>query len=425
VAMLLSGKFGKEGNSDAFDALINRMRAVVERTTFIDSLPDLIREYAEPFECWFFRVPYFSAFASAVQFTGNYLYPYQSLTYFRSLQYIHYNFHTDAAFERYLFMGISQRFTDSMIEHLSAQVLKQVQHLWDYMQKLESQIIPLEAAARVERLQATRKKDASAPPESLPGFESEGGENRKVISKFVSGRSNLTQLLGALQQFGMFSVYNREYNLVVLVRNAISSYLDQKMHGLFMSNPGRDEVTYRPSLAVTKFVTLCRAIQTSLSMLGSNFQVALRSLLFSECVDLTMPPPGSAIPIGIAEHTGSLVWRLATWFSSVAQHIATPGSGIVWSANRRMFVFLPSAMSSSGGDKSHHHAPNGISISANALTNFLSPEDLRQLCSIVGPQGIRVIDSLLLENVSNKASRDGRNIYNDNHCEIACRSAQF
>jgi hypothetical protein len=409
VAMLLSGKFGNANNVPAFDALIARMRACFERTFFIECLPELVRDYVEPFECWWFRVPFYNAFVSSVQFQGSYLYASHSLSFFRPLIYMHYNFHADAAFERYLLMGISTRLTDSLIEALSSQVLKQVQALWDYMLKLESQIVPIEAALRVERNQQARKKDPTAQPESAPGFESEGGENRKVIAKFVSARNNLTQLLGAVQLFGVFSVYNRDYNVSALLRNNISSYLDQKMHGLFMNNPGKDEITCRPSLAVTKFVTLCGAIQTSLSLLGSNFQLALRATLFHECVDLRTPPPGSAVPIGIAEHTGSLVWRLATWFMNVCKHIATPGSGVVWSVNRKMFVFLPSALHGHGSGNSHHSVHHKqqekeISISPNALANFLSMEDLKQLCSIVGPQGVRVIDSLLIENVTTKVT---------------------
>ena len=45
-----------------FDSLTARMQAVVQRTTFLDCLPRLLKEHFEPYEAWWFRDQLWAAY---------------------------------------------------------------------------------------------------------------------------------------------------------------------------------------------------------------------------------------------------------------------------------------------------------------------------------------------------------------------------
>jgi hypothetical protein len=406
LALINSQRYHSVTKTDTFDKLARRMSAIVQRTTYVDSIDALLKEYCDPFECWWFRTQLLNSYKSAVTYNGIASHAFESLAYTHFVRSAILNLHMECPAELPKIFDAAVRSCDIMVENMSSHVMTQLRYLWDNVFALSEQYQPIEAARRAERsIQMKKTKGSMGAPPPLPGCESEAWA-KSSISRLVSIRNNLTQIIAAAEATGKFTVCNREYNIVAMLRHKVLKYLEDKFRGLFFLKGFEDygrgslrnsvtgssysattvlSAVERPSASVRRLLSGCQTIQIALSCAFSNFPFSLRSLLFKECVDTSVPPPGrNLIPETYVTpaNKGALIWTMAEWFEKVVELLANAHAGYVWVPSKNIFL--------SPNTAPHH------------IETLLNDEDLRQLCAFIGPQGVRTIDARLLRYVSNE-----------------------
>ena len=119
--------------------------------------------------------------------------------------------------------------------------------------------------------------------------------------------------------------------------------------------------------------------------LVSSAPALLRTILFRNFCDPTLPPPGSKYPlIENDPPSDAFIWRIATWFVRLAEQAAGHDSGLVWAPGLKAFT----------------RTKPGFPIEM-----YINPEELSDLCRVIGTQGVRAIDCMLLSLVAQKVPR--------------------
>jgi hypothetical protein len=94
LAMMSSQTINSQTHVDAFDMLCLRLNAVVQRTKYLDSIESfLLPNYFFPYEVWWFRQQFWTAFNNAVTYFGPSSYAAHSLCYFRIVESVVLNVH--------------------------------------------------------------------------------------------------------------------------------------------------------------------------------------------------------------------------------------------------------------------------------------------------------------------------------------------
>lgn len=296
VSILCSQGIVTQAKDPAVDALCVRMHAAVERTMFLDSLEELLREHCEPYTAWWFHEAYWRGYEEAISAAT----PTTASQaghisgYFNILRTVQLNVHRDFPSEQARLGSMAVRTCAVMLERLQDRLLASLRQVWDHFHALDTQFHPLEAAKRIERLIVAKHKKTTPLPEPLPGCESEAWA-KVSIARLTGLRDNITQIMGAAHALGVFRVYNKEFHPVVLLKQRVEAYLEERLHGLFFTGAA-EETLVRSSLALKKLWAGCQAAQMALSCTTAHFSTGLRALFFRDFVDISIPPPGVPVP---------------------------------------------------------------------------------------------------------------------------------
>jgi NCK-associated protein 1 len=383
--------------SDEFDNLTKRMNSVVERTHFVDNLDFVYRNYFLPYNLWWFRSHVKELFLLTL---GDYGSAQASCEYAPAVlhlpQTVLWACHEDCPEEAASIGESATRFCDACLTDLSAHVERAVVKLWDFYQSLDNMVQPIEAANRLERSQQAKRNasDQPAAQAPLPGYESTF-MYRPTIMNLIQVKRNLVEIVAALDFSGTFVVFNREYNLAVFLRKQIYLLLEQRLKRLLFKE---DTDIERPSIVLQKIIVGCQAIQDVVTLIDGDSGSITRNILFSSFVSLSLPPPGSPLrTLPQDEGSGSpLIWRIAAWFVRMVDLAATTDSGLVWVVSQKMFARTKNAF---------------------PVDMFLNPNDLNALCTLVGSQGVRVINAELLKVITQKVERM-KDFVNENANEL-------
>ena len=376
--------------SDQFDNLTKRMNSVLERSNYVDNLDVVFRNFFLPYNLWWFRAHVKELFVATLGDVGS----RQSVceyapTVLKLPQSATLSCHDDCPEEWAVLGENSIRFCDSCLKDISAHVESAVIKLWDYYQSLDNMVQPLEAANRLERTQQAKKQathQVSQPP--LPGYESTF-MYRPTISNLLQVKRNLVEVVSAMDLSGKFIVFDREYNIGILLRKQIYLLFEQRMKRILFKE---DTDIERPSVALQKVIVGCQAIQDVISLIDGDTSSITRNVFFSNFVSLGLPPPGTPLHVSPQEEGSGtpLINRIASWFVRMIDLAATTDSGLVWVVSQKMFARTKNAF---------------------PIDMFLNHNDVTALCTLIGSQGVRVINSELLKVVVQKVCSYGVLLY--------------
>eukprot|EP01034_Spumella_vulgaris_P021372 gene21372-27402_t len=397
----------------AFEKLTERMYAVTDRSLYLDNLDLLLKTHVEPYEIQWFRKSYLASFAST--YKEPYSYTRFVFAYFNVFETIGLNSHPDCPEENAVLGSRVVLLCNTMLSELSDFVLTLVRYLWDNISALEAQCHPIEAARRLERSQHSKHQGGGTGQEAYPGCESEVWA-KKQIEKYVLIRGHLTLIMGAARGAGAFTVHTRAYRPAVYMHQQVVKYFSDRLHSLFIAPSGERPVT-RYSLALQKLNAGCRSIQFALGFVDSGVEAALKDLFFRELQDAAVSPPGLSTPLSMTLTSKStLIHKLSTWFVGLGDYISThnkaSAGGIVWvpsqdlfmSNARRKYHTTDVSDISPRSRGNSHAAPQGSlaggdTFAALSVELFVDQDELRELASFIGVQGVKAIEHQLLTRV--------------------------
>lgn len=298
-------------------------------------------------------------------------------------------------------------------------------------------------------------ENTSNGAEALPGTESEAWA-KESIEKLVDIRQRIINTMTMAYELQMMKIFSREYDITVFLRQMVVSFVEEHFVNLFtpastgeqsniiLTTAGNQTSVYNllgPKVILTRFKSLLHAANTALSCLDCHISTALRTILFKECCDLSMAPPGippaklsanslgEMIPKTEIEYWGNLLWSIVDWFSKLCHQVVSGDSLANNSDANNTLLWVPYLNSivrpnvsvqgniapTRGTGRSNSVVAsffnnqvtnnlfnNAISLESIALESFLSRQELGSLCQIIGVQGVRVLDQDLLTTIIEK-----------------------
>lgn len=397
------------------DQFTSRISAVYQRSYSIDAIDQQINSIILPFECYWFRSHFLVAQTNALTYQGKQPYTEQSLVYLYLTKYSVLSAHSDNVEEHERLHETVYSTCQIMIQSITKHIVNQVEFIAEVTKTLDSEIRPIEAGNRLQKILDAKKRRTAEPIQFLPGNESLLWA-KDSMSTYKAARSNLNILIGAINNNRFFEIRNKYYDLHVTIMKNMYNVLESKFQNLFFPNESSTSIIERSSYGRGRMLSLCGALQSSLSCLSysTNFIELFRETLFRQLIDTSVPYPGMVIPynvtipyliqneistkdmrgktiqIAINRQEMPLVWRIATYFEALIDSMSSRSkqSSHVYVEKLKSIIPLSTGRNNS--------------ITSSDIDTKLNFDDLRQLCMLIGPQGVRAVDTHLLQLISAK-----------------------
>jgi hypothetical protein len=385
-----------------FGSLAKRLNSVREKSIFVSSLEAVYRDFIVPHNTWWYRAhlrELFSAELANADSNDRCSNASISVLYMAHCV-VSMAVHEDCPEEAATLGESATSFVESCLKDLADYVETALRQLWEHYENLESQVLPVEAAGRLEKAGGGKGKDAAsagAPPSSssgkggdggskkrlnlerLPGYESESGQREQAIGPLLSIKRNIVAVFSPLQNFGPIRVFDCEFCVEATLMRQVTIFLERAVRNAVMKS---DVDIGRPSIALHRLVVCFQAVQSVCGLIGGDSATILRTVLFNNFVSTSLPPP--SVPMRLSQLVavdqgsadGALIWKVAAWFVRLAELAASPDSGAVWVPSQRSFARTREA--------------------AFPVDTFLGPRDLGALVAFLGTQGMRVINLELM-----------------------------
>jgi hypothetical protein len=399
-------------SNDEFEVLSQRMNQIYERSLYLDSFDYIIHNHCDLYELIFFQSTINDSFLMCLESVCNKdeegketesLCEY-SLCYLSIARNFILNLHPDCPSEEILLGRDAVTFTNTIIQNITNTAVKKFEQLWSDYKLLNNQILPIEAAKQLGRMVAIRRAGGIGQPDPPPGAESEAWASAS-IQNLVNNKTSLSKLMTVIHKYGQFTVFNRLYNIEKYVSDMIIALFEEKLHSLFIGAYNYDDASIdihadmedelhleRPSFAIGCLITGIYAISDCLGLVRSDIPFIIRNILYKDIIDANAPPPGESIPIDLEPTAATLIWKISSSFISLIDRIADPSLGMVWVPPQGSYNTVPVALFNSKGNIGVPHP----------IDQTLNPNDLTQLCLLIGPQGVKVIDSQIIQYISYK-----------------------
>lgn len=381
-------------STESFDALRERISAVVIRSLYIDSMEILLKNFFDPYNIGWHRKVLLQSF------TTTYKDPHglaiHSFAYFKPLESVQLNTHLDCPEESKAIGESAKAVSNLMLNDMCAYLLTLLKYLWDYVSALESHCHPVEAAKRLEKAMLMKKGNeggqVASAFESLPGTESEFWA-KESIEKFVFIRRNLSLLMAAAEKIDKIQVYTREYFPSVFFLKHITKYFQARFNSVFTVGDRMN----RPSLCLDKIICGCRAVQYVLGFIDADISLTMKEFLFTQFNDLLIAPPGVPTPLDVELAGTTVIYKIANSFVDFVNSIRALDSCLLYVPSQESFV--------NAVKKKYLKREDYDKASPLSLDLHLDREELAKLATIIGAQGVRAIDSQLLNMVTSQVSQ--------------------
>jgi len=405
------GKFAGPGNT----TLMAYMMDVQVRSEFVDGLDSVMKRYFLPYELWWHMPSLSEAFEKGFELNA------KPLCFFSVLSHVSLNIHDDNLIEAREVSRLTWKFCDRMMGKLNNHLTASLDTYWSLYDELEKKTLGKEAMSRLEKQYllkqardkaiASGKKDPSlAQPEQHPGYESEGWASNNIAS-LKRVRSSLMNIMIAVKNIGTFFIFNREYNIEFAMHDAFTYYFSSKLKKIISQ---KNDIS-RPSIILKSVVVGCRVMQSLCNIVSFDLPQLVRSFLFDNFSETSIPPPGTILsgrPPAPPEDKEALIWSIGRWFMKFVDEASAQNSGLMW---------VPSTNSFARADSKQR-----------PIDIYINREEMASLCAFIGPQGVRCIESLLIQVVVDKvaavknfiAANKGTLLkFSKNITDIACLSS--
>ncbi len=366
-------------------ALFKRMNESYDRSHFVDNLEICLKKYFVLHELWWFQSYVLDAYHEALNHTLN------PISVFAIIRGVEMNLHPDCPEEISRLNESSSKYCDMLIAKLGKHIESTVRALWDICHSLELKTKPADAAKRFEKaqhLKQLKNRSNNAPStqlsnndalEQYPGSESEEW-NRKSIGKLMMIKRNIISIFSDLKSFGKFFIFDREYDIESAIRKHLYMHFESRLNEIMVN--GSNDIE-RPSIVLSQIIVGLRAMHVAFDFIDADCGNLLRSTLFQSFCDTLIPPPGAVLlPANRPSH--QIIGRITEWFVKLVNFIAT-SEGLLWVPYTNEFTYA----GKSGNNNSTAYA-------------MIKKSEMMSLCSYIGPQGVRAINSSLLSLVCEK-----------------------
>lgn len=353
--------------------LTKRMNEASERSHYVDNLQEILKKYFCLHEVFWFQSYLVDAYQDSLLTTHSLQNP---LSLFTLVKYIEFNDHPDCPEQIPRLCQASSQYCDALCHRLVKFVESCVKSLWEFYYALETKTKSAESIKRYENdirsKQTKGNKAQTSDQEQLPGYESEGWAI-KHIGKVVIVKRNLMTILADAKAAGTIEVCDREYNLSAAILHHLTLYFDSRVQEILLDG----NELQRPSITLTNMNIGWRVLQIVDEILQADNGKLFRSVLFQNFVDLSLPALGNIVSAKPpSSNSKLLIWKLGDWFMKVINQICQQDSGLLWIPFNNEFSRLKS--------------------SSLALEMYLNRQDLKNLCTLIGPQGVAALESIFL-----------------------------
>lgn len=425
----------------SMNAFIQRMNEVSQRTRFIDDLGGLIKSYLSVHELWWYSSGVMDSFLETICFKDvdsaqasarRNTNPYVTEPFLNTMEYvggyfafpalIHYNVTRECPEEMEL-LGISSTiFFDNLLSELCVMIMDVLKVLENEYLTMEKHCNAHQAAVRLQKLIVNRRqfRGGGGGADPLPGYESEVSA-RSSISTLIEATRHISGILASVGKFSLVGVYDRKYDVMEFVKKKIHQYVETRLMAIMfeIDNNTSDvikEDTHscmsRPTDIIQNLVTCCHAMELALNCIDNytiykgkcthslhkdTINEMLRVILYkhSNMVDLNLNPPGTAIPLEVSwskikeENANALIVKVVSWFRSVVLRIidSKGDDAVVWVPSKKCFARV----------KSSKNPLYAGTDSIGCDENYLNETDMAHLCSLIGIQGVRLMELMLFE----------------------------
>lgn len=394
---------GALAKSLEFGTLLKRLNSVSEKSCFVGSLDGIYRDFFVPHNIWWYRGHMRELFAAEIaNADANIRSSHAGLSVLYLAQcVVSMTAHEDCPEETASIGESATSFAETCLKELADYIETALRQLWEQYEALENQVLPVEAAGRLEKTGKDASSGAASSSkagggggdggkkrlnlERLPGYESESGQRAQAIGALVSIKRNIVAVFSSFQHFGRVAVFDKEFDMEATIMRQITVFLERAVRNAVMKS---DTDIGRPSIALHRLIVCFQAVQDVCAIVGSDAAAVFRTVLFNNFVSTSLPPPTvpmrltqlAAVDQGSAD--GALIWKVAAWFVKLAELASTPDSGAVWVPSQRSFARTRD--------------------SAFPADTFLGPRDLAALVAFIGTQGVRVINLELMRLIQSK-----------------------
>ncbi len=394
-------------------------------------------ECINPFQAGWFRPAWLEVFANCIRstslnssfgvFSRNKQRNYNAMMFLRPMQDILFNLElgnpsvlTETSRSEMQELGDAAiMFADTMLTYVTDFVKASIKTLWEYLRALEAQYHPIEVINRILRFQS----GSSDPQQNnfVPGMESDLWATSQ-IKEFIKLQEHLSNILSGISKTlpSTIQIYTRIYKVEQFVYENIIAHF----RGYLVDHFSTVDRSYlcRFSMGVTRFTHSLLALQfIAQSLPNSSFSMALKEL-----VHLDIVPPNVIPPTGItvAELSSkismpggmnsTIIGIISSWFLEVYRQIGCndESHGFAYVPHRKLFTNLTrlKKLRTLNNVKRGQFAlktNTSLFTSATSTTShddfgieiYLSHDELVALVRVIGVQGMRIIESLLLDEV--------------------------
>lgn len=361
-------------NMGGVKELMEHMNLVVLHTRFVDDLDALLAEHAELPELWWCRDQLTHEFERALNDESEASASTISDTivaYVKVAAAAPENVSAFCPDEQRPLGEAATRYADDLLGAVSRRVKDLVAPLCEELAKFDAQVLPLEAARRLERKEALRQRGEDGR-EEFPGWESKAWPFGKAYLRgVVATVRNLCGILSALQASPRLVVHDRVFALKEYVRAELSRFLQYACRHCLSGEAGMQ----RPTVALSRLRNAAESVRAATAYINMDADRLLRKCIFEESA--AAPPADAEAPSGPAG--GRLVERVAAFYRQlVAGMSAAPG--VCFVPVMRTFARMAVVATPETPDA--------------AL--YCEPAELEALCRLLGPHGVRAVEAELL-----------------------------
>jgi len=336
AAMLLASSDGGGAcKRSEFTGLIRRMRTVYTHSTYADSVEELLIQHCELTPMWFFQRPMVTIFEKQC-LSSNDSRSRCAVAFIRVLAAVADAVHPGCPEEQWRRGEAAARLATQMVETLKKRIDAILMSLCERIIQLSSQVEPVEAAYRLERMQQTSQL------EPLPGYESQA-INHQAVKPLEGLQVSAANLFWAIGKTPEVIVFNRFFNLKALARDRLEKFLTKAFNRASKTKAG---TLASPSYLLHAYRLTTSSLQMAAGYLEADVSGMVRNVLFTCAIssaEAFQEPGQAAVTLKLkaeAAETPCMALEYAKWYKTLCVQ-ATPNGefqGMVYMGSMRGFA---------------------------------------------------------------------------------------
>lgn len=364
---------------------VDRFNLVVQHTRFVDDIDALLMEYASLNELWYWRDLFLESFTTS--FREGPVQPLFIMAYLQLLSEFPSNATENIPGEREEIGTQCVHYAETMLGEIVQHVEQLLKRFVKYQSYLDAQLAEINAALIMQ----TKRKDFKPPKDFVnpvvPGSES-FFRNRPNLERIRLLIRNAHQLFSAMNEVESITIYNQSFvpreflfeKLVALLKALLRSNSTVEITG---DDKRIERIIQRPSVLEGFANSVVNVLTSVQRYVDINIDDILRQVFLSECWVSPLGKDNSLDYITAEEadikFEGSFLSNYVTWYGDFVSKKLLPSSPgvIVYSPARKGFI-----------------SKSGSAFKAELYCDL---NELRSLCTLIGPYGVKMIDREILK----------------------------